>query len=175
MGGDIDVLVAGNGVIAGADAAARLKGLRKVLLAEADELAERLAEPLCDIIVDLAGGYDAPVAPATSMGKNVMARVAALLDVMQVSHVRSMQTMPARPCSPPTPRGSDVAHGLLSGCPGGGLGFRRDGAFPASWRTSSHSDRPKLTSAKIIISGGGALGSAENFQEVIVAVAGWPA
>ena len=81
------VLVAGKGAKAAADAAARLGGVSKVLLAEADELEQRLAEPLAALIVSLAGGYDTIIAPATTSGKNVMPRVAALLDVMQVSEI----------------------------------------------------------------------------------------
>src|SRR5690606_7787560 len=87
IGGDVDVLVAGKGAKAAADAAAKLSGVRKVLLAEGDALAERLAEPLAATVVSLAGNYDTIVAPATSMGKNVTPRVAALLDVMQVSEI----------------------------------------------------------------------------------------
>src|SRR5690606_41078265 len=87
LGGDVDVLVAGKGAKAVSDAAAKLAGVRKVLVAESDALAERLAEPLADTIVKLADGYDALVAPATTMGKNVMPRVAALLDVMQISDI----------------------------------------------------------------------------------------
>ena len=87
IGADVDVLVAGKGAKAAADAAAKLKGVRKVLMAEADELAERLAEPLAALVVSLAGSYDTLVAPATTMGKNVMPRVAALLDVMQISEI----------------------------------------------------------------------------------------
>src|SRR5690606_12998357 len=84
---DVDGLVAGKGGKAAADAAAKLAGVRKVLLAEADELAERLAEPTAALIVSLAGTYDTLIAPATSVGKNVLPRVAALLDVAQVSEI----------------------------------------------------------------------------------------
>jgi len=87
IGGDVDVLVAGKGAQAAADAAAKLAGVRKVLLAEADELTERLAEPLAALAVKLADGYDTIIAPATTMAKNVMPRVAALLDVMQISDI----------------------------------------------------------------------------------------
>src|SRR5690606_37442810 len=87
IGGDVDVLIAGKGAKAAADAAAKLKGVRKVLLAEADGLAERLAEPTAALIVSLAGNYDTVIAPATTMGKNVLPRVAALLDVAQVSEI----------------------------------------------------------------------------------------
>ena len=87
IGSDVDVLVAGKGAKAAADAAATLSGVRKVLLAESDALEQRLAEPLAATIVSLAGNYDAVVAAATASGKNVMPRVAALLDVMQVSEI----------------------------------------------------------------------------------------
>ena len=87
IGGDVDILVAGKGAKAAADAAAKLKGVRKVLLAESDELENRLAEPLAATVVALADGYDTLIAPATTMGKNVMPRIAALLDVMQLSDV----------------------------------------------------------------------------------------
>lgn len=106
MGGDVDVLVAGRGAKAAADAAAKLSGVRKVLLAESDELAERLAEPLAATIVDLAGGYDALAAPASTMGKNVMPRVAALLDVMQVSDV--IEVVSADTFKPPIYAGNAI-------------------------------------------------------------------
>src|ERR1041384_4438743 len=87
LGGDVHVLVAGLGCKAVADAAAKLDGVKKVLLADAAAYEHTLAEPLAALIVSLAGPYDAIAAPATTSGKNVMPRVAALLDVMQVSDV----------------------------------------------------------------------------------------
>jgi electron transfer flavoprotein alpha subunit len=89
LGGEVHVLVAGGGegTRAAAEAAAKLAGVKKVLLAEGDAYAHDLAEPLAALIVALASGYDAFVAPATSRFKNVMPRVAALLDVMQVSEI----------------------------------------------------------------------------------------
>jgi len=87
IGGDVDVLVAGKGAKAAADAAAKLKGVRKVLLAESDALENRLAEPTAALIVDLAANYDTIIAPATTSAKNILPRVAALLDVMQLSEV----------------------------------------------------------------------------------------
>src|SRR5262249_50883054 len=89
LGGDVHVLVAGGGegTKTAAEAAAKLDGIKKVLLAEGPAYAHDLAEPLAALIVSLAGGYDAFVAPATSRFKNVMPRVAALLDVMQVSEI----------------------------------------------------------------------------------------
>ena len=87
IGSDVHVLVAGSGAKAAADAAARLSGVSKVLLADDASLANNLAEPLAALIVSLAGGYDAIVSAATSVGKNVLPRVAALLDVAQVSEI----------------------------------------------------------------------------------------
>src|SRR5258708_7080824 len=89
LGGEVHVLVAGggDGTRTAAEAAAKLAGVKKVLLAEGDAYAQALAEPLAALIVALAPSYDAFVAPATSRFKNVMPRVAALLDVMQVSEI----------------------------------------------------------------------------------------
>ena len=87
LGGDVHILVAGKDAKAAADAAAKLDGVKKVLLADGALYEHALAEPLAALIVSLAGSYDAIVAPATSNGKNVMPRVAALLDVMQISDV----------------------------------------------------------------------------------------
>src|SRR6266481_1164738 len=88
LGGEVHVLVAGGeGTRTAAEAAAKLAGVKKVLLAEGDAYAHDLAEPLAALIVALAPSYDAFVAPATSRFKNVMPRIAALLDVMQVSEI----------------------------------------------------------------------------------------
>ena len=192
IGGDIDVLVAGNGAGGAAEAAAKLAGVRRVLLAEGDALEQRLAEPTAALIVALADDYDAIVAPATATGKNVLPRVAALLDVMQVSEVvevvapdtfkrpiyagNALQTVQATdakkvltcgpPASPPRRRGTRRRRS------------RPWTPFPADPGLSSFvenmlstSDRPELGSARIVISGGRALGSQEKFQEVILPVA----
>ena len=90
LGGDVHILVAGQNAKSVADAAAKLDGVKKVLLADAPAYELALAEPLAALIVSLAGSYDAFAAPATNNGKNVMPRVAALLDVMQVSDVRKI-------------------------------------------------------------------------------------
>src|SRR5690606_36007897 len=87
IGSDVHVLVAGKDAKAAADEAAKLQGVTKVLLAEADELAQQLAEPMAALVVSLAGAYDTVIAAATSTGKNVAPRVAALLDVAQVSEI----------------------------------------------------------------------------------------
>src|SRR5476651_1342159 len=87
LGGDVHVLVAGKDCKTVADAAAKLDGVKKVLLADAALYEHAVAEPLAALIVSLAGPYDAIVSPATTNGKNVMPRVAALLDVMQISEI----------------------------------------------------------------------------------------
>jgi electron transfer flavoprotein alpha subunit len=190
MGGDVHVLVAGKGAKGAADAAAKLSGVSKVLLAESDELANNLAEPLADLIVSLAGSYDAIVSAATSTGKNVMPRVAALLDVAQVSEI--IEVVSADTFKRPiyagnaiqTVQASDakkvvtVRTASFASAPEGGSASVE--AIPAVSDPGlstfvkdalSASDRPELTSAKIIISGGRALGSAEKFKEVILPVA----
>src|SRR3954464_6550786 len=87
LGGDVHILVAGKDAKAVADTAAKLDGVKKVLLADGAVYEHALAEPVAALIVSLAGAYDAILAPATNNGKNVMPRAAALLDVMQVSDV----------------------------------------------------------------------------------------
>ena len=87
LGADVDVLVAGQNAKGAAEAASKLAGVKKVLLADGEAYAYDLAEPLAALIVSLAPSYDAFVAPATSRFKNVMPRVAALLDVMQISEI----------------------------------------------------------------------------------------
>ncbi|MGV4794150.1 FAD-binding protein [Rhizobium sp. F40D2] len=190
IGSDIHVLVAGKGAKAAADAAAKLSGVSKVLLAESDALANNLAEPLADLIVSLAGSYDTIVSAATSVGKNVLPRVAALLDVAQVSEIievvspdtfkrpiyagNAIQTVQASDAkkvitvrtasftSAPT-SGSATVEAIAAVSDPGLSRFVKDAL--------SASDRPELTSAKIILSGGRALGSAEKFKEVILPLA----
>ncbi|PWJ84799.1 electron transfer flavoprotein alpha subunit apoprotein [Pseudaminobacter salicylatoxidans] len=190
IGSDVDVLVAGKGAKAAADAAARLTGVRKVLLIEADELAERLAEPLAATIVALAGNYDTVVAPATASGKNVAPRVAALLDVSQISEI--VEVVSADTFKRPIYAGNAIqtvqsgeakkvitvrTAGFQAAAEGGSATVETASAAANPGLSSfvenklSESDRPELTSAKIIISGGRALGSAEKFQEVILPVA----
>ena len=190
IGSDVDILIAGKNAKPAADAAAKLQGVRKVLLAEADGLAERLAEPLAALVVSLAGNYDTIIAPATTMAKNVMPRIAALLDVMQVSEIvevispdtfkrpiyagNAIQTVQStdpkkvvtvRTASfPSAPEGGSAAVETVNAAADPGLSTFIENRL-------SESDRPELTSAKIIISGGRALGSAEKFQEVILPVA----
>ncbi|TBY11388.1 electron transfer flavoprotein subunit alpha/FixB family protein [Rhizobium laguerreae] len=190
IGGDIHVLVAGKAAKAAAEQAAKLAGVSKVLLAESDELANNLAEPLSDLIVSLAGSYDTILSAATSVGKNVLPRVAALLDVAQVSEIIEVISSDTfkRPIyagnAIQTVQASDarkvitVRTASFASAPEGGSATIE--AIPAVSDPGlstfvgdalSASDRPELTSAKIIISGGRALGSAEKFREVILPLA----
>ncbi len=190
IGGDVDVLVAGKGAKAAADAAAKLKGVRKVLLAESDALENRLAEPTAALLVALAGSYDTVIAPATTSGKNVLPRVAALLDVAQVSEITEVvsPTVFKRPIyagnAIQTVETTDakkvitVRTASFAAAGEGGSATVESvdaGNDPAVSKfveaKISGGDRPELTSAKIIISGGRALGSAEKFNEVITPVA----
>ncbi|MBY3169466.1 electron transfer flavoprotein subunit alpha/FixB family protein [Rhizobium laguerreae] len=190
IGGDIHILVAGKAAKPAADAAAKLAGVSKVLLAESDELANNLAEPLADLIVSISGSYDTILSAATSVGKNVLPRVAALLDVAQVSEIIEVISSDTfkRPIyagnAIQTVQASDakkvitVRTASFASAPEGGSATIE--AIPAVsdpglstfvGNALSASDRPELTSAKIIISGGRALGSAEKFREVILPLA----
>jgi len=190
IGSDVHILVAGKGARAAADAAAKLAGVSKVLLAESDELANNLAEPLSDLIVSLAGGYDTILSAATSVGKNVLPRVAALLDVAQVSEITEVISADTfkRPIyagnAIQTVQSTDARRvitvrtaSFASAAAGGSATVEAIPAIsdPGLSRfvsdALSASDRPELTSAKIIISGGRALGSAEKFKEVILPLA----
>ncbi len=191
IGGEVHVLVAGANVKAIADAAAGISGVSKVLVAEDSGLANNLAEPLADLIVSLAASYDTIIAPATASAKNVLPRVAALLDVMQVSEIvevvsadtfkrpiyagNAIQTVrssdPKKVITVRTASFSPAANGPLAA-------VEQISTAALSSSLSSHvsdelsaSDRPELTSARIVISGGRALGSAEKFNEVILPVA----
>jgi len=190
IGGDVHVLVAGAGAKAAADAAAKLSGVSKVLLADDASLGNNLAEPLAALIVSLAGSYDTIVTAATSVGKNVMPRVAALLDVMQVSEITEVVSADTfkRPIyagnAIQTVQSTDakkvitVRTASFTAAGDGGSAAVETVSAAANPGVSSHvsdalssSDRPELASAKIIISGGRALGSSEKFQEVILPVA----
>ena len=191
LGGDVHVLVAGKSAGAVASEAAKLSGVSKVLLAESDALEHALAEPLAALIVKLAGGYDALLAPATTIGKNVMPRVAALLDVMQVSDVmevlgpdtfrrptyagNAIQTVKSKDAKKVVTirtasfqvaeqGGGDAPVETIAAADDPGLSTFLEESVAAT-------ERPELAAAKIIISGGRALGSKEKFMEVILPVA----
>ncbi|MDH4439615.1 MAG: electron transfer flavoprotein subunit alpha/FixB family protein, partial [Rhizobium sp.] len=190
IGGDVHVLVAGAGVKAAADAAAKLAGVSKVLLADDASLGNNLAEPLAALIVSLAGAYDVILTAATSVGKNVAPRVAALLDVAQISEITEVVSADTfkRPIyagnAIQTVQSTDpkkvitVRSASFAAAGEGGSAAVETISAVADPGVSSHvsdalssSDRPELASAKIIISGGRALGSSEKFQEVILPVA----
>ena len=189
-GGDVHVLVAGKGCKVVADQAAKLAGVAKVLLADDAAYANELAEPVADLIVSLAGGYDVLMAAATSSGKNIMPRVAALLDVMQVSDVIAVDSADTfqRPIyagnAIQTVQATDAKKvltirtaGFAAAGEGGSASVEAVSAAGDPGLSKFlgdkivESDRPELTSAKIIISGGRALGSKEKFMEVILPVA----
>ncbi|MDR3493978.1 MAG: FAD-binding protein [Ancalomicrobiaceae bacterium] len=190
LGGDVHVLVAGHGASAAAGEAAKLSDVAKVLLAESAALAHGLAEPLASLVVALAPGYDAIVAPSTTNGKNVAPRVAALLDVMQVSDIIKVVAPDTfeRPIyagnAIQTVRATDlktvitVRTAAFAATPAGGDAPIESVAAPEDTGLSAYvgeqlskSDRPELTSAKIIISGGRAMQSRENFAKYIEPVA----
>src|ERR1700738_597533 len=186
LGGEVHVLVAGENAKPAADAAAKLAGVKKVLLADNAAYAHDLAEPLAALIVALAPSYDAFVAPATSRFKNVMPRVAALLDVMQVSEIikvvspdtlerpiyagNAIQTVKSKDAK----KVITVRTSTFAAAGDGGSASVENAASADDPGLSSFvgeevakSDRPELTSAKIIVSGGRAMQSRENFAKYI--------
>ena len=190
LGGDVHILVAGKDAKGAADAAASLDGVAKVLLADAPAYAHGLAEPLAALIVSLAGSYDAIVSAATSNGKNVMPRVAALLDVMQISEITKVIAPDTfeRPIyagnAIQTVKSTDAKKVITvrtstfqAAGEGGSAAIENVNAAADPGVSSfvgeelSKSDRPELTSAKIIISGGRAMQSRENFTKYIEPVA----
>jgi len=190
LGADVHVLVVGKGCQAVAEAAGKLDGVAKVLLAENDAYEHGLAEPLAALMALLAPGYDAIVAPATTCGKNVMPRVAALLDVMQISEItkviapdtferliyagNAVQTIKSSDAKKViTVRTSTFqAAGEGGSAPVENVSVAADPALSSFvGEELSKSDRPELTSAKIIISGGRAMQSRENFTKYIEPVA----
>jgi electron transfer flavoprotein alpha subunit len=190
LGGDVHVLVAGSGAGPVAEAAAKLDGVAKVLVADAPQLGHQLAEEVAALIVRLMPAYDAAVAAATASGKNIMPRVAALLDVMQISEI-------TRVVSPDTferPIYAGNAIQTVQSSDAKKVITVRTTAFPAVATTGSaaieaveappaaglsaferaevqKSDRPELTAARIVISGGRGLQSGENFKKYIEPVA----
>ncbi len=190
IGADVHVLVAGNGCDGVAAAAAKLDGAAQVIHVEADHLTNRLAEPMAALITSMADGYDSFVAPATTDGKNIMPRVAALLDVMQISDITEVKAADTfeRPIyagnAIQTVQSTDSKKvitvrtaGFAAAGEGGSASVSKVDATDSPGLSEfvsaalSDSDRPELTSAKIIISGGRALGSSEKFDSIIIPVA----
>jgi electron transfer flavoprotein alpha subunit len=190
LGGEVHILVAGQNCKPVAEAAAKLDGVGKVLLAEAPAYQHMLAEPIAALIVALAGPYDTLMAPATTTGKNIMPRVAALLDVMQISDVTKVVAPDTfeRPIyagnavqtvrSPEQKRVITVRTAAFQATGAGGsapiepvTAAADPGLSSFVGEELSKSERPELTSAKIIISGGRAMQNRENFTKYIEPVA----
>jgi electron transfer flavoprotein alpha subunit len=190
LGGEVHVLVAGAGARPAAEAAAKLEGAAKVLLADDARYANRLAETMAALIVSLASNYDAVVAPATTAGKNYMPRAAALLDVMQISEITRVVSPDTfeRPIyagnAIETVQSADKikvvtvrSAAFQAAAAGGSASIEAVSAAADSGLSSfvseelSKSDRPELTAARVIISGGRALASKENFAKYIEPVA----
>jgi electron transfer flavoprotein alpha subunit len=185
LGGDVDILVVGQGAKAAADAAAKIAGVRKVLLAESAALGHQLAEAVEATVVGLAGGYDAVLSPASMDGKNYMPRIAAKLDVAPISDIvevvsadtfvrpiyagnalETIQTSDAKKVVTVRPTAFDAAGEggsasveTVTGAEAGKAAFVSEEMVK--------SDRPELGAAKIVVSGGRALGSAEEFHAVM--------
>ena len=186
FGGEVDILVAGEDARAVADAAAKLAGVRKVLLADAPQLSQRLAEEVANLIVPLMQGYDVLLAPSTTMGKNVAPRVAALLDVAQVSDIIEVKAPDTfvRPVyagnALETVKTSDkkivatVRTTAFASAEEGGSATVETITAPAPLGLASFekseisvSERPELTAARIVVSGGRGMQSGENFKTLI--------
>ncbi|MGE0255271.1 MAG: electron transfer flavoprotein subunit alpha/FixB family protein [Alphaproteobacteria bacterium] len=182
--GDVTVLVAGSGCGEAAKAAAAIAGVARVLVADGDALAHPLAEPLADLVVGLAKDYSHVLAPATTFGKNFLPRVAALLDVQQISEISGVKDADTfvRPIyagnALATVKSSDAIKAITvratafdAAATGAGPAPVESVDAPAGGGLSSFvsvaatgSERPELTAARIVISGGRGIGSADNFS-----------
>jgi electron transfer flavoprotein alpha subunit len=190
LGKPIHILVAGENAEPAAQAAAKLDGVEKILLADDKAYAHQLAEPLAALLVSLASNYSALVAAATSTGKNVMPRAAALLDVMQISDI--VKVVAPDVFERPIYAGNAIA--TVQSTDNRKVITVRTAAFPASGvggpapieriataaapelssfkdEILAKSERPELSAAKIIISGGRGLRNAENFKTLIEPIA----
>ena len=186
MSGDVDVLVAGSNASAAAQAAARIAGVRKVLHADGATLAKQMAEPLEALIVPLMANYDAVLFPATTTGKNAAPRVAAKLDVMQESNVIGVEgpdtfVRPIYAGNAIITVKDEQAKKVLTVQPtafkaagdGGSAAIESatapSGPFKSAFvgEEMAKSDRPELTAAKRVVSGGRAMGSSEEFHRVL--------
>ena len=190
LGGPIHILIAGNECQGAAAQAAKLGGVEKVRVADAVQYQHGLAEEVAPLIVSLMSGYDAVVAAGTTTGKNVMPRVAAMLDVMQVSDIiavkapdtfvrpiyagNALQTVKSRDAK----KVITVRTAAFAAAPNGGAANIEAvdastvvGASQFENAQLTKSDRPELTAAKIVISGGRGMGNGENFSSLIAPIA----
>ena len=188
---EVDVLVAGSGADAVAASAAKISGVRKVIQIDAANLADQLAEPLAAQILSVANNYSHVLAPATANGKNVLPRVAAKLDVAQLSDVTKVVAPDTfeRPIyagnAIATVQSADLIKVITVrttgfdpvAATGGSATVEKISAAESANQSSfigrelTKSDRPELTAAKIIVSGGRGLGSGEKYQELVVPLA----
>ena len=190
IGGDVTILVAGHNCRPVAEAAAKLNGVTKVLVADGEQFAHGLAEEVAPLIADQAKSFDVVMAAATTTGKNILPRVAAELDVMQISDITKIISADTfeRPIyagnalqivqSAETPKVITVRTAAFGKVEDGGSAAIEDVAVPAAVGSSSFvgaeltkSDRPELTSARIIISGGRGMANGENFGKLIEPIA----
>lgn len=190
IGGEVHLLVAGQGAKSVGDAASKLKGVAKVILADDATLGAYLAENVAALIVSMASNYTTIIAPSTPMTKNILPRVAAMLDVMQLSDIVEVVSADTfkRPIyagnaiqtvqSTDAKRVITVRTASFAATGDGGsakiesVGAASDAKLSIFVKNEiAKNDRPELTSAKIVISGGRALGSKEKFQEVMLPVA----
>lgn len=190
-GGDVHVLIAGHNAAAAAQAAAQVAGVAKVLHADGPALEHGLAEDLAAQVLAMAGGYSHILFPATASGKNTAPRVAAKLDVSQISDITKVDSADTfeRPIyagnAIATVQSSDAVKVITvrttafdaAAATGGSAAVESVPAVAASGKSSfvgqelAKSDRPDLTAAKVVVSGGRALGSAEQFQSVLTPLA----
>ncbi|WP_375623830.1 MULTISPECIES: electron transfer flavoprotein subunit alpha/FixB family protein [unclassified Bartonella] len=191
LSNDIDILLCGEKIQTIAENSAKLNGVRQILIAEADYLAHQLAEPIADTILTLANDYDVIMAASSSTGKNVMPRVAALLDLMQISDITAVLSPDTfkRPIYAgnafETVRTNDhkkiitVRTASFTPTPSQNNSAPIKTITPAAnpnlssfvKEETNKSDRPDLTSARVIISGGRGLGSQEQFMALLLPLA----
>ena len=190
IGAPVHVLIAGKDCRPAAEAAAKLSGVEKVLIADAPPLEHMLAEPTAALIVSIAGSYDTILAPATANAKNIMPRVAALLDVMQISDIikvlspdtferliyagNAVQTLRSKGGK----KVITVRTAAFQAAGEDGTAVSEQVSPPQDLGLStfvgeeiSKTDRPELTSARVVVSGGRAMASRENFAKYLEPVA----
>jgi len=183
-GGDVHILVAGSGCGAVAEAAAKVAGVAKVLVADAPQFADGLAENVAEQILAVAGAYSHILAPASAFGKNVLPRVAAKLDVAQISEITKVDAPDTfeRPIyagnAIATVQSTDNVKVITvrgtgfdaAASEGGSAAVDTVAAVADSGKSSfvgrelAKSDRPELTGAKVVVSGGRGMGSGDNFK-----------
>jgi len=190
LGGEVHILVAGSNCRPAAEGAAKIEGVSKVLVADAPHLANQIAEEMAALIVPLMANYDALVAPSTARGKNILPRVAAMLDVMQISDITAVKSPDTfeRPIyagnaiqtvqSTEPKKVITVRTAAFAAAPEGGSATIESISVPEPVGLSSFegaelakSERPELTAARIVISGGRGMQSAENFKKYIEPIA----